>query len=86
MPEGSVELTMTLTIDALGKRYGMLPNEVMQRANTFDIFIMDAALTYENHMHEKSMKKYDTAQTFDSKPVTDDSMLTAFKNFKEGKK
>jgi hypothetical protein len=44
-----------LWIDSLGKRYGMLPSEVISRANTFDLYIMDAALTFENYHHKKAM-------------------------------
>jgi hypothetical protein len=44
-----------LWIDTLGKRYGMLPSEVIGRANTFDLYIMDAALTFENYQHKKAM-------------------------------
>jgi hypothetical protein len=44
-----------LWIDTLGKRYGMLPSEVIGRANTFDLYIMDAALAFENYHHKKSM-------------------------------
>ena len=82
MPEDSVELNMVLVIDTLGKRYGMLPSEVMTKANTFDIFIMDAAITYENHLHKKSNKN--TMQQI-NKPITDDSMLEQYKKFKEKK-
>jgi len=39
----------------LGKRYGMLPSEVLGRSNTFDLYIMDAALSFENYHHKKSM-------------------------------
>ena len=74
---------MALTIDAIGKRYGMLPIEVMSRASTFDIFIMDVALTYEQHMHDKTMKQYNTPQTVETKPVTDEKVLDALKKFKE---
>ena len=44
-----------LWIDTLGKRYGLLPSEVILRANTFDLYIMDMALTFENYHHKKSM-------------------------------
>lgn len=44
-----------LWIDNIGKRYGMLPSEVIGRANTFDLYIMDAALTFENYHHKKQM-------------------------------
>jgi hypothetical protein len=42
-------------IDSLGKRYGMLPSEILSRANTFDLYIMDASLTFENYHHKKAM-------------------------------
>lgn len=42
-------------IDGLGKRYGLLPSEVLNRSNTFDLYIMDAALTFENYHHKKAM-------------------------------
>jgi hypothetical protein len=48
-------MALILTIDGLGKRYGMLPSEVLERSNTFDLYIMDASLTFENYHHKKSM-------------------------------
>ena len=44
-----------LWLDSLGKRYGMLPSEVISKANTFDLYVMDAAMTFENFHHKKSM-------------------------------
>lgn len=41
-----------LQLDGLGKRYGLLPSEVLNRGNTFDLYIMDASLTFE-HFHIK---------------------------------
>lgn len=46
-----------MQIDGLGKRYGMLPSEVLRKADTFDLYIIDAALTYENYQHKKAMNK-----------------------------
>ncbi len=76
---------MVLVIDSLGKRYGMLPSQVMREANTFDIFIMDAALTYENHQHEKSLNKNKNAAPKKVTAVTDEEMLEKYKKFKEKK-
>jgi len=47
-------MALILTIDGLGKRYGMLPSEVLERSNTFDLYIMDASMTFENYHHKKS--------------------------------
>lgn len=44
-----------LQVDALGKRYGLLPSEILVRGNTFDLYIMDCALTFENFHHKKAM-------------------------------
>ena len=43
-----------LQVDGLGKRYGMLPSEVLARGNTFDLYIMDCALTFENYHNKKA--------------------------------
>ena len=48
-------MALILTIDSLGKRYGMLPSEGLGRSNTFDLYIMDAALSFENFHHKKQM-------------------------------
>ena len=43
---------MIMVLDTLGSRYGMLPSEVMSRATTFDIAVMDAAIAYTNYRHD----------------------------------
>jgi hypothetical protein len=48
-------MALILTVDGLGKRYGMLPSEVLERCNTFDLYIMDAAMTFESYHHKKQM-------------------------------
>ena len=46
---------MIMLIDTLSERYGMLPSEVITRANTFDVFIADTAIGYRNVVQERSM-------------------------------
>jgi hypothetical protein len=46
---------MIMLIDTLSERYGMLPSEVITRANTFDVFIADTAIGYRNVIQERSM-------------------------------
>lgn len=41
-----------LQIDGIGKRYGLLPSQVIKDADTFDLYIMDAAMSFE-HYHNK---------------------------------
>ncbi len=44
---------MTLALDSIGSRYGMLPSEVLVRASTLDLYIIDVAMTYEHHRQKK---------------------------------
>lgn len=46
---------MILMIDGLAKRYGLLPSEVLNKCNTLDLYIMDAAMSFENFHHKKAM-------------------------------
>ena len=55
-PEG-VEMSMLLSIDALGKRYSLLPSEVMSKASTFDLVVLDAALGYQSYIQDKAEGK-----------------------------
>lgn len=53
-----------LQIDSLGKRYGLLPSEILHRGNTFDLYIMDCALTFEHYHHKKQMNDGKTPAEF----------------------
>lgn len=55
-PEG-IEMSMLLSIDALGKRYSLLPSEVMSKASTFDLVVLDASLGYQNYIQDKAEGK-----------------------------
>jgi hypothetical protein len=48
-----MEMVMILTLDSLASRYGMLPSQVICQASTFDLVVMDAAMSYENHLRKK---------------------------------
>jgi hypothetical protein len=52
-PEG-IEMSMLLSIDALGKRYSLLPSEVMSKASTFDLVVLDAAIGFEVYLQNKA--------------------------------
>jgi hypothetical protein len=51
----SAKMVSILQIDGLGKRYGLLPSEILQRGNTFDLYILDCALSFEHYHHKKAM-------------------------------
>ena len=44
---------MIVTLDAMAKRYGYLPSDIMNRASTFDMVVMDAAISYENYLEQQ---------------------------------
>lgn len=44
---------MIVTIDAMAKRYAKLPSEIMSSASTFDMVVMDAALSYEGYLEQQ---------------------------------
>jgi hypothetical protein len=48
---------MIILIDTMAERYGMLPSQVMQNANTFDIFVADTAIGYRNYLNDKQNGK-----------------------------
>lgn len=68
-----------MQIDGLAKRYGKLPSEILRDANTFDLYIIDAALTFEQYHHKKAMNK-------GQEPVdhlTSDELLKIFEKGKQ---
>ena len=46
---------MVMLIDTVAERYGLLPSEVMTKANTFDVFIADTAIGYRNLVQERAL-------------------------------
>lgn len=48
---------MTLMVDRLSTRYGLLPSECIERATTYDIQVMDIAIATEVYEHKKAMNK-----------------------------
>lgn len=46
---------MIITLDKLSTRYHLLPSEVLERADTFDLFCMDIGIRYE-HVAEQKRK------------------------------
>lgn len=50
---------MTLLIDAMAERYGYLPSEIVRRADTYDIYVMDVAISYQARQQNISSNKLD---------------------------
>ncbi len=68
-----------MQIDGIGKRYGLLPSEVLKRADTFDLYIIDAALTFEQYHHKKEMNK----GQIPTDAYSDDQLLEIFNKGKQ---
>jgi hypothetical protein len=68
-----------MQIDGLAKRYGKLPSEILREANTFDLYIIDAAMTFESYHHKKAMNKgQEPLENY-----TTDDLLTIYNKGKE---
>ena len=50
-------MSLTLTIDSVCKRYGLLPSEFLNRGNSLDLYIADIAQQFETYVHNKHMNK-----------------------------
>ena len=59
-----------LTLDNLASRYHVLPSEVAQRADTFDIFVMDLSAKWNK-------RQSDIARGIDSTPNYTTEQLAA---------
>lgn len=44
-------------VDALASRYHLLPSEVLARADSVDVYVMDAALSYRKYLEEDELHK-----------------------------
>ncbi len=43
----------------MGKRYSKLPSELFLTADTFDLMVMDCAITWEKYIHSKHNNEID---------------------------
>lgn len=55
---------MIMLIDTLAHRYGMLPSEVMHKANTFDMFICDTAISYRHKVNQDAIDKNKPVESY----------------------
>ena len=46
-----------MIIDALASRYHLLPSEIFARADSLDVYVMDASLTYKRYLEEEEQHK-----------------------------
>lgn len=46
-----------MIIDNLANRYKLLPSEVLNRSDLFDVYVMDTALSWERYQQELEQAK-----------------------------
>ena len=44
-------------LDAIAKRYGVLPSYLIKHGDTLDLTVMDVAVSWEQHQHNKQQGK-----------------------------
>jgi hypothetical protein len=70
---------MIVTLDSMSTRYHLLPSEVMDRATTFDLWIMDAATAF----HEYQRKKAENGGRDPAPKLNQEQMLDMIQRVKE---
>ena len=66
---------IAVTLDRLGERYGLLPSEVLERATTLDIMVMDLSISYE---HSKEKRRQGALPN-----IKQEKLIEGLKKFKE---
>lgn len=65
---------MAVTLDRIGQRYGLLPSEVLNKATTLDIMVMDISISFERLKEQKQL-----GQAPEIKP---DDLIESLQKFK----
>jgi hypothetical protein len=69
---------LLVSIDALAQRYGLLPTEVLSRASTFDLRVMEVGNRYSNRKQTMSQGGAPPAPNLTQKEM--ERMLAQVKN------
>jgi hypothetical protein len=52
-------MSALLSIDTLSQRYGLLPSELLERATTFDLYVCNSAIKYQQIKQNEAEGKFD---------------------------
>jgi hypothetical protein len=44
-------------IDMMAHRYGVLPSKILHSADSFDVWVFETSLTYQDYMQKKELAK-----------------------------
>jgi len=56
-------------LDAMADRYGILPSKLLQEADTFDLMVMDVALTYRHYKESKHSQQPTDDSVYDQEDL-----------------
>ena len=70
---------MLLTLDNLAHRYKMLPSEVLTRADTLDLHVLDLSGRWQRHQQEQLENKQSRQQS----RLSQEQMLAMVKRVKD---
>jgi hypothetical protein len=68
-------------LDFVGKRYGVMPSELLSKGQSIDIWIAQIGVEYENYLHQKANGK--TNLTAPTPTVSQEELMTMWKSVKE---
>jgi len=74
---------MILSLDHLASRYGLLPTEVLSRASTFDLFVIDVSAKYNQWQMEEERRRSEGVIGQPKRLPTQEEMLAMVKRVKE---
>ena len=76
---------MLLSLDNLAHRYNLLPSEALDRASTFDLYVLDISAKWNRHQQEKA-ERGDDSVTITPKLSLEEmqSMIARVKERKDG--
>lgn len=57
---GDSDTNFILLLDTLATRYSKLPSQIVREGDSFDLMVMDVALTYEKYQRDKDGGDIDT--------------------------
>jgi hypothetical protein len=76
---------MILSIHNLAENYKCLPTEVLERATTFDLYVLDVHTRWVKYQHEQAMAKQEGRVTPLRAPkLTEQQMLDMIKRTRSG--
>jgi len=60
-----------LLVDCLAQQYGQLPSDILARADTFDLMVYDAGITYKRQLERKANKQPAEISDFSPKQINE---------------